>query len=187
VVSDDEDDDEVETRPIAPSGFIPAENKFEVVNRISRIAGGGREILGPGSKERKSVLLRLARVLSLPEPLLRLNKPALAKEIADRLRQPWDRDCWSTGSTVTLTGLNRLLEGAHPVRVAVPEGRLASHSLGRQVPAIAGVARVHPERTLSGSRAGLRQDMVQGKPCGRLVWIWLLRAFGHGSSSLKVD
>ncbi len=40
------------------------------------------------------------------------TKPELGAAIAARSAVPWDETCWSAGHTITLVGLNRLLEGA---------------------------------------------------------------------------
>ena len=47
------------------SEFIPAKNKLEAVARISFLTNSGPEDLGPGSKERKSVLTNLANGLKI--------------------------------------------------------------------------------------------------------------------------
>ena len=90
---------------------MPAADKFEAVNRLSRAAGGGPETLGPGSKERKSVLVTVARSLALDPGVESLSKPELGRAIAGAVGATWDESCWSTGSTITLEGLNRILEG----------------------------------------------------------------------------
>ena len=48
----------------ADQWFKPAVSKIEAVNRISVLTGSGVEDLGPGSKERKRVLINLARVVA---------------------------------------------------------------------------------------------------------------------------
>ncbi len=88
--------------------FQPALNKLEAVNRLSRLVGAGPQELGPGSKERKAVLVNLAVGLRL-EPPSKLSKPELGAFIARELCAPWSDDCWSTGQTITLHGLNVLL------------------------------------------------------------------------------
>lgn len=114
--------EEVERRRAAPAvslpalltgwqGFQPARSKLEAVNRISALTASGPQGLGPGSKERKSVLVDLAAGLHLgssPE----LSKTRLGEDIAGRLAVPWDGSCWSSGETITLDGLNVLLAGA---------------------------------------------------------------------------
>lgn len=92
--------------------FIEAGDKLEAVNRLSRVAGGPPEQLGPGSKERKSVLVTLGVALNVPSEALAYSKPRLGGVLARSLGVPWGEDCWSTGSTITLLGLNRLLKGA---------------------------------------------------------------------------
>ena len=91
--------------------FIPARNKLEAVARISNLTNSGPEVLGPGSKERKSVLVNLAQglnILALPED----TKQDLGKKISNKLGVTWTTDCESVGQTITLKGLNLLLEHA---------------------------------------------------------------------------
>lgn len=90
---------------------VPARNKLEAVSRLGRLNGAGPETLGPGSKERKSVLVNLARALHLAVDNA-LSKPELGGQIAALLGAEWGQDCWSTGSTLTLTGLNNILLAA---------------------------------------------------------------------------
>lgn len=92
-------------------GFRPARSKLEAVNRISALTRSGPEDLGPGSKERKSVLVNLAHGLGLDIDT-GLSKPDLGAAIARRLGAPWSERCWSAGQTITLHGLNALLAAA---------------------------------------------------------------------------
>lgn len=91
--------------------WAPADSKLEVVSRISALTGAPREELGPGSKERKSVLANLARKLDLDVDTS-ARKHVLASQIASALGADWDATCTSAGETITLVGLNRLLEAA---------------------------------------------------------------------------
>lgn len=88
--------------------FQPAASKLEAVSRMSALVGGAPETLGPGSKERKSALLTLAGGLGLTVDG-KLPKPELGEQVARQLGATWDDQCWSTGSTITLFGLNQLL------------------------------------------------------------------------------
>ncbi len=97
--------------PTLPDWFAPARDKLEAVRRISSITGGRPQDLGPGSKERKSVLTDLVDNLGLPLNS-RLTKTKLARAIATALDMPWNDSCWSSGQTVTLNGLNTVLAGA---------------------------------------------------------------------------
>ncbi len=97
--------------PRSTAPFVPAENKLEAVTRLARLAARGPETLGPGSKERKSVLIKLAQAFALDVDTT-LAKPQLGGAIAQRLDAQWGPECWSTGSTLTLQGLNVLLESA---------------------------------------------------------------------------
>jgi hypothetical protein len=91
--------------------FIPARNKLEVVARISTLTDSGPETLGPGSKEKKSVVINLAKGLGVPI-VTSETKSGTAREIARFLGQVWTPDCESMGETLTLKGLNLLLEAA---------------------------------------------------------------------------
>ena len=88
-----------------------ARTKFEAVNKISMLTGSGPETLGPGSKERKSVLINLHQGLGLGDATGQ-PKIELGGKIAKRLGVAWDKRCYSTGETITLVGLNRLLAAA---------------------------------------------------------------------------
>lgn len=108
----------------APPGPVLAHSKADAVQMLSDLTGSGPETLGPGSKEHKSVFENLHRGLRLGEPPTGLTKPELAGHIVERLGGTWDHTCWSTGSTVTLTGLNRLLTLAS---AAIAQSRRAPH------------------------------------------------------------
>lgn len=88
-----------------------AENKLEAVNRISNITASGPETLGPGSKERKSVLENLYRGLKFGDDV-NVTKSELGEKLSSRLDFQWDSSCYSTGESITLTGLNRILAAA---------------------------------------------------------------------------
>ena len=91
--------------------FLPARNKLEAVVRISNLTNSGPESLGPGSKEKKSVFENLARGLQIKFEDSE-TKQSLAKLIALKLGTTWDSSCESIGQTITLVGLNRLLEAS---------------------------------------------------------------------------
>ncbi len=92
--------------------FKPAISKIEAVTRIAALTGAPGETLGPGSKERKSVLLNLADRLLPGAELDRSSKTRLARDIARELGVGWSPECSSTGETVSLLGLNTILAGA---------------------------------------------------------------------------
>jgi hypothetical protein len=91
--------------------FVPARNKLEAVARISQLSRSGPETLGPGSKERKSVVVNLAKALSLKIDET-YTKQEIASYIAGKLNLSWDGSCESVGQTLTLKGLNLLLQGS---------------------------------------------------------------------------
>jgi hypothetical protein len=104
------------------TGFEAAVSKIEAVNRISELTGSGPEALGPGSKERKSVLINLAINLA-PNVDVGLSKTRLGSALAFEFGAPWTAECESTGETISLLGLNTLLAGAERLL-----GRLGSGS-----------------------------------------------------------
>lgn len=89
--------------------FVPAKNKLEVVVRISNLTNSGPESLGPGSKERKSVVANLARGLGVSFNETD-SKQIIAAKIATAHGHRWSRRHESVGQTLTLEGLNLLLE-----------------------------------------------------------------------------
>ena len=91
--------------------FIEARNKLEVVARISNLTNSGPETLGPGSKERKSVVVNLARGLGLNIQEAD-TKQGIAAKIVQSFGYAWLSEYESVGQTLTLKGLNALLEGA---------------------------------------------------------------------------
>lgn len=116
-----------EPGPVGDQPGVPAVSKLEAVSRLGRLNGREPERLGPGSKERKSVLVNLAAALGLAVDT-KASKPDLGAEIARALRTSWDRSCYSTGSTLTLEGLNRLLLAAE--RAWTSQGRLETERRG---------------------------------------------------------
>src|SRR5699024_1004032 len=80
-------------------GFAPARSKLEAVHRISALTGSGPQTLGPGSKERKSVLSDLAIGLGL-HVQVSANKVDLGRAVAEALGAWWDPECFSTGQTI---------------------------------------------------------------------------------------
>lgn len=97
--------------PVSMNKQQPARSKLEAVTRLSSISQSPQLGLGPGSKERKSTLTDLGRRLGLKIDT-RVPKPEVGRQLADALGAEWDAACWSSGQTITLVGLNRLLLGA---------------------------------------------------------------------------
>lgn len=93
-------------------GFLPAISKIEAVTRIAGLTGAPSEWLGPGSKEHKSVLINLADRMLVDARLDRSSKTRLARDIAHELGALWNDQCYSTGETISLDGLNTILAGA---------------------------------------------------------------------------
>lgn len=89
--------------------FTPSRDKLEAVNRISALVRGGPEELGPGSKERKRVLEKVVDFFELPADKSK-DKVALGRAVVEALGGSWSSDCYSTGYTITLVGLDLVLE-----------------------------------------------------------------------------
>ena len=131
--------------------FVPARNKLEAVARISNLTNSGPETLGPGSKERKSVLINLAHGIDLKFDA-EDSKQELAAKIAQRLGKAWTPDCESVGQTITLKGLNLILEAATAALNKTRE-RSAPKSLDEEVREISSVVSQHTPRVMDGVSA----------------------------------
>lgn len=73
------------------------------------MTNSGPEFLGPGSKEHKSVVLNLARGMGLAASENE-TKQGLATRIVETAGRKWTSDCESVGQTITLIGLNLILQ-----------------------------------------------------------------------------
>lgn len=112
--------------------FIPAGNKLEAVARISQLTDSGPETLGPGSKERRSVLENLAKGLGIsPENFQ--SKQDLAAGISKKLGVNWTPRCESVGQTITLIGLNLLLEAGSKHFKSRPQKEVQSEGIFEEV------------------------------------------------------
>ena len=131
--------------------FRPARSKIEAVNRISLLTDSGPEELGPGAKERKSVLSNLA-THAFPDIDTGLSKTELGSVLADRLGVTWDDSCASTGYTITLRGLNVVLAGAE--RYISDHGDGIEISAEREASALLGVI-----------SSALTYDIWDGRDC----------------------
>ena len=83
------------------------------------LAGHPVEPLGRGSKEKKSSLVALGRALGLDLEAIG-GKTECGRLIAERLGADWDDTCHSTGDTITLAGMNRLLDATFRYLLADP-------------------------------------------------------------------
>lgn len=81
------------------------------------LGGVAPEPLGPGSKEKRSAFEALGRSLGLELSSVP-GKVECGRRIADVARVRWDQSCYSVGDTVTLVGLNRLVDGVVDMRIA---------------------------------------------------------------------
>ena len=90
---------------------------------------GGMSVrsLGRGSKEKKSSLEALGRFVGLELERV-ATKAECGRRIAEVTGAAWDETCISTGDTVTLEGLNRLLDGVVAWGAGRP-GRMSQGSI----------------------------------------------------------
>ena len=82
--------------------FQPAISKIEAVTRIAALTGAPPESLGPGSKERKSVLVNLADRLLPGRELDRSSKTRLGRSLTREFDVAWPETAYSAGDTVFL-------------------------------------------------------------------------------------
>ena len=149
-------------------GFVPAKSKLEAVTRLPALVGAPPEWLGPGSKERKSLLVNLADSLGLDVDT-ESDKPELGRQIATALGMSWTSDCWSTGHTITLVGLNQLLAGTHQemIRRASDRGEPSFHPARSKLEAVTRISSLTagPPQTLgpgSKERKSVLTDLAAG-------------------------
>jgi hypothetical protein len=110
---------------------MAAKSKAEATARMYELAGEPVESLGPGSKEKRSALEALGRVVGLDVTTAR-TKIECGRQIAERLDVIWDVDCYSSGDSITLVGLNRLLGEADRNRSVAPSEQVP-HSAKQEV------------------------------------------------------
>jgi hypothetical protein len=85
-------------------------SKQAAVDRLHCIMARPPQPLGPGSKEHKLTFELLAQHLGLTVEE-GATKVGLAAEACRALGRPWDASCFSTGDTITGTGIARILDG----------------------------------------------------------------------------
>lgn len=110
--------------------YESARSKAEAVARMYFLGNRVAEPLGPGSKEKKSAFVALGQFVGLELSGV-AGKHECGRLIAERTGVLWDDSCMSAGDTVTLTGLNRLVDGS--VDWHVQSGRRPVRSLMRDL------------------------------------------------------
>ncbi|WP_061960532.1 GmrSD restriction endonuclease domain-containing protein [Demequina flava] len=104
------------------SVYETAKDKAHAVARMYFLGGEEQQPLGPGSKEKRSAVEALGTAVGLDLRHVP-GKVECCRQIAGALGIPWDTAYWSAGDTVTLQGLNALVDAA--VNVAAPQDALA--------------------------------------------------------------
>ncbi|WP_062308016.1 DUF262 domain-containing protein [Demequina subtropica] len=97
--------------------YASATNKAEAVARMYHLGGKPVQPLGPGGKEKRSALEALASAVDI-DVTGTPGKAECGRHLADAVRVAWNEECYSTGGTITLLGLNRLVDGVVEVLVA---------------------------------------------------------------------
>ncbi|WP_082570754.1 DUF262 domain-containing protein [Cellulomonas sp. Root485] len=132
-------------------------SKAEATARMYFLGGRPVEPLGPGSKEKKSALDALGRFVGID---LRdtPGKIECGRRIADQLQAPWDSMCYSVGETITLVGMNRLLDAA--VRQLPPDDETLR--LVRRLSTLPPAPKAGlPERTQMSEDSDLEQNIAE--------------------------
>jgi len=140
---------------------VGRETKQRLADQIAAHLGIHRDRLGPGSKEHRGLLSGVALALGLA---VDGRKPELAKRIILHLGQGWDRDCTSSGDTVTGEALVRILSGlrqrrSDKVEVTFYEAVTASRKRQRKQKSRPGGS-VVPKRLSSMSETFARSSEV---------------------------
>jgi len=91
--------------------YQSATSKANAVARMYFLGNQPVEPLGPGSKEKKSALVAMGRFVGVDLSDVP-GKSECGRRIAEKLAVTWNSDCVSAGDTVTLKGLNRLIDAA---------------------------------------------------------------------------
>lgn len=94
--------------------------KQEAVNKIHRLIGIQEQTLGPGSKERRLTLEKVAEFVGMDASSAR-SKQQLAASLSEWIGCEWDSNCYSTGDTITLEGMNRILKALEKWKENSPE------------------------------------------------------------------
>ncbi|MCF4122074.1 DUF262 domain-containing protein [Antribacter sp. KLBMP9083] len=96
--------------------YASATSKSAAVARMYALADVTPEPLGRGSKEKRSAFEALGKSVGLDLSTVP-SKHRCARAIAEVLGVEWDADCESNGDTITLVGMNRLVDAAALARL----------------------------------------------------------------------
>jgi len=113
--------------------YESARSKAEAVARMYFLGNRVVEPLGPGSKEKKSALVALGKFVEIDLDSVP-GKHECGRLIASAVGASWDESCVSAGDTITLVGLNRLIDGA--VQAHVKSGTGPVRSLVRELASV---------------------------------------------------
>ncbi|MBW9208635.1 DUF262 domain-containing protein [Mumia sp. zg.B21] len=134
-----------------------ATSKAQATARMYWLAGVPVQPLGPGSKEKRSALDALAMAVGVDVTTVS-GKTEAGRRIADWLGEEWDPSCYSSGDTITLEGLNRLLDAA-VLRLA----RAGGPALVEELVAVPPAPQSHKSKGIrvSQERTDLQQSIAE--------------------------
>jgi hypothetical protein len=142
--------------------YQSATSKAEATARAYLLAGQEVEPLGPGSKEKKSALVALGAAVHLDLADVP-GKVECGRLVAEAVGVPWDESCFSRGDTVTLTGLNRLIDAVARRLLDAPDGldARAFHQLTVAATEAAESMRTKEKPLMSESLSEVEQNIAE--------------------------
>jgi hypothetical protein len=148
-----------------------ADGKLELVNQISQLTDSGPEKLGPGSKERKSVLVNLAMGLGISFNHS-MSKQEIGTKIVTDLGGYWLPEFESTGQTITKRGLIELLHLAEAELQNRPQNRLIStrETFQRELSQIAQISAKCFPRIMDGKTCVIEMKAVDNRNWKQVQW-----------------
>ncbi|MDN4473374.1 DUF262 domain-containing protein [Demequina zhanjiangensis] len=135
--------------------YVSAASKAAAVARMYYLGGVPQQPLGPGSKEKRSAFEALGSAVGLSLEGV-AGKVECGRRIASVVRVRWDDSCYSNGDTVTLIGLNRLVDGVVDVKVA--DGSVVEETLVAELMKLAPEA---PTRTKEDIVTAVEPEVLQ--------------------------
>ncbi len=154
--------------------FTPARTKQEAVRRVCEHLGQSELQCARGSTEPKEVFEIVIEHFRLGLDTGE-SKPALARGIVEAAGLLWDRSCDSThtasggGSTVTLDGLNRVLQSVELLAASARDEQLATAPLADDAQALEGRERLAWHLTRERDGALVRQRKALAKEQGGVL------------------
>lgn len=148
--------------------FNDCKTKIEAIGRIADLTGFENRGIGLGSTEYKESLIDIAKYCGYDIDT-KLSKPRYAEKLAELMGVPWTRQCWSTGSTITLEGLNRLIFGI--VRKEAEFGGKGTRSPREEAQAFSRAIMPQIQPVWEGKRCVTRMLDEESRNWAQMEWI----------------